>query len=57
MKLIYEGSTGNYETKLKATSSDRKTMIFIDAKSAFDSVNWRILRKKNDSDGVRHLNH
>ena len=46
MKLIYEGSACNYETKLKATSSDRKTMIFIDAKSAFDSVNWRILRKK-----------
>ena len=46
MKLIYEGSIGNYESNFKATSSDRKTMIFIGAKSAFDSVNWRILLKK-----------
>ena len=46
MKLIYEGSIGDFDTKIKATTSDRKTLTFIDAKSAFDSVNWRILMKK-----------
>ena len=46
MKLIYEGSIGDFDTKIKSTTSDRKTLIFIDAKSVFVSVNWRIFRKK-----------
>ena len=46
MKLVYEGAIADYNEKLKATAGDRKTLIFIDAKSAFDSVNWRILGRK-----------
>ena len=46
MRLVYEGAIADYEEKIKATARDRKTLIFFDAKSAFDSVNWRILRKK-----------
>ena len=46
MKLVFEGSIADYTDKIKATSSDRKTLIFIDAKSAFDSVNWRMLHSK-----------
>ena len=51
MKLVYEGAIADYNEKLKATAGYRKTLIFIDAKSAFDSVNWRILRKKMVAQG------
>ena len=54
MKLIYEGAIADFDHKLKATASDRKTLIFIDAKSAFDSVYWIILRKKMIAQGYEH---
>ena len=46
MKLIYEGFEHKVNPLVRQISKGKSSLVFIDAKSAFDNVNWKKLRSR-----------